>query len=102
MDLKLIEPLRELFKDEVRAVVKNRYSFRTSWRQPFQVLVWQSVFSAKLLKRNLEITREADAIFRVEIAKLVGKENLAIFCLLPNIRSVGVMGDGRTYSHAMH
>lgn len=103
MDLKLIEPLRELFKDEVRAVGEELgIPSELVWRQPFPGPGLAIRVLGEVTEEKLEITREADAIFREEIAKAgLERKIWQYFACLPNIRSVGVMGDGRTYSHAI-
>ncbi len=101
MDFKLIEPLRLLFKDEVRLMgEKLGIPHDLLWRQPFPgpglgVRVLEEVTSEKL-----ELLKEADAIVREEI-KNAGLEHeiWQAFAVLPPIRSVGVMGDARTYAY---
>ncbi|MGM9975283.1 MAG: glutamine-hydrolyzing GMP synthase, partial [Clostridiaceae bacterium] len=103
MNLSLIEPLRELFKDEVRAVGEEiGIPHDLVWRQPFPGPGLAIRVLGEVTEEKLEITREADFIFRDEIAKagLEGKI-WQYFACLPNIRSVGVMGDERTYSHTI-
>lgn len=103
MNLKLIEPLRELFKDEVRAVGEELgIPAELVWRQPFPGPGLAIRVLGEVTEEKLQIVREADAIFREEIAKVgLEKKIWQYFACLPNIRSVGVMGDGRTYSHAV-
>ena len=103
MDLKLIEPLRELFKDEVRAVGEELgIPSELVWRQPFPGPGLAIRVLGEVTEEKLVITREADAIFREEIAKAgLERKIWQYFACLPNIRSVGVMGDGRTYNHAI-
>jgi GMP synthase (glutamine-hydrolysing) len=101
MDFKLIEPLRLLFKDEVRLLgEKLGIPHEILWRQPFPgpglgVRVLEEVSWEKL-----ELLKEADAIVREEIKK-AGLENdiWQAFAVLPPVRSVGVMGDARTYAY---
>lgn len=103
MKLSLIEPLRELFKDEVRAVGEEiGIPHHLVWRQPFPGPGLAIRVLGEITEEKLTITREADAIFRDEIAKagLEGKI-WQYFACLPNIRSVGVMGDERTYCHTV-
>lgn len=103
MKLSLIEPLRELFKDEVRAVgEKLGIPHVLVWRQPFPGPGLAIRVLGEITEEKLAVTREADAIFREEIA-LAGLEGKIwqYFACLPNIRSVGVMGDERTYSHTI-
>lgn len=103
MNLKLIEPLRELFKDEVRQVgLKLSLPKELVFRQPFPGPGMAIRVLGEVTKEKLHITREADAIFREEIAKSnLDKEIWQYFACLPNIRSVGVMGDERTYCHTI-
>ena len=103
MQFELIEPLRELFKDEVRAVGEELgIPHNLVWRQPFPGPGLAIRVLGEVTEEKLEITREADAIFRDEIAKagLEGKI-WQYFACLPNIQSVGVMGDERTYCHTI-
>lgn len=103
MELQLIEPLRELFKDEVRAVgLELGIPADLVWRQPFPGPGLAIRVLGEVTEEKLQITREADAIFREEIAKAgLDREIWQYFACLPNIRSVGVMGDGRTYSYTV-
>lgn len=103
MDFKLIEPLRELFKDEVRAVGEELgIPHKLVWRQPFPGPGLAIRVLGAVTEEKLEITREADAIFREEIANAGLDETIwQYFACLPNIRSVGVMGDERTYCYTI-
>ncbi|QXE18746.1 glutamine-hydrolyzing GMP synthase [Clostridium sp. 001] len=103
MDFKLIEPLRELFKDEVRAVgEKLGIPHKLVWRQPFPGPGLAIRVLGEITEEKLAITREADAIFRTEIAIAGLDEKIwQYFACLPNIRSVGVMGDERTYCYTV-
>lgn len=103
MNFELIEPLRELFKDEVRAVGEELgIPHELVWRQPFPGPGLAIRVLGEVTEEKLFITREADAIFREEIAKAGLEGNIwQYFACLPNIQSVGVMGDERTYSHAV-
>lgn len=103
MDFKLIEPLRELFKDEVRAVGEELgIPHKLVWRQPFPGPGLAIRVLGAVTEEKLKITREADAIFREEIANAGLDETIwQYFACLPNIRSVGVMGDHRTYCYTV-
>lgn len=103
MDLKLIEPLRSLFKDEVRKVGKElQIPDNIVWRQPFPGPGLAIRVLGEVTEEKLKIVREADAILREEVA-LAGLDRKIwqYFACLPNIRSVGVMGDERTYSYTI-
>ncbi|MCB2290193.1 glutamine-hydrolyzing GMP synthase [Clostridium sp. CS001] len=103
MHFKLIEPLRELFKDEVRAVGEELgIPHHLVWRQPFPGPGLAIRVLGEITDEKLLITREADAIFRDEVAKAgLESEIWQYFACLPNIQSVGVMGDERTYCHTV-
>ena len=103
MDLRLIEPLRELFKDEVRAVGEELgIPSELVWRQPFPGPGLAIRILGDITPEKLLIVREADAIFREEIARAgLERKIWQYFACLPNIRSVGVMGDFRTYSNTV-
>ncbi len=99
MNLELIEPLRELFKDEVRAVGEVLgLEHHFVWRQPFPGPGLAVRCLGALTKQRLELLREADAIFREEIASAGLQEKIwQYFAVLPGIRSVGVKNQARTY-----
>ncbi len=103
MEFDLIEPLRELFKDEVRAVGEELgIPHKLVWRQPFPGPGLAIRVLGEITEEKLEIVREADAIFREEIANANLDETIwQYFACLPNIKSVGVMGDERTYCHTI-
>jgi GMP synthase (glutamine-hydrolysing) len=103
MEFSLIEPLRELFKDEVRAVGEELgIPHKLVWRQPFPGPGLAIRVLGDITEEKLEIVREADAIFRDEIANANLDETIwQYFACLPNIKSVGVMGDERTYCHTI-
>lgn len=103
IEFELIEPLRELFKDEVRRVGEELgIPHKLVWRQPFPGPGLGIRVLGEVTEEKLEIVREADAIFREEIANAGLDEKIwQYFACLPNIRSVGVMGDERTYSHTI-
>ena len=99
----IVEPLRLLFKDEVRQLGRElglpEYMVV---RQPFPGPGLAIRVIGDITKDKLDILREADAIFREEMAKAGEEKNLSqFFAALTNMRSVGVMGDGRTYDHAI-
>jgi GMP synthase (glutamine-hydrolysing) len=102
LGLDLVEPLRMLFKDEVRAVAAELgLSERVVWRQPFPGPgLAIRIVGGEVTKERLDILRDADAILQEEI-KAAGlyRELWQSFCILPVIRSVGVQGDGRTYAY---
>jgi len=103
MKLSLIEPLNKLFKDEVRKVGEELGLPREIvWRQPFPGPGLAIRVLGEVTKEKLEIVRESDYILRDEIAKAgLDREIWQYFTVLPNIRSVGVMGDGRTYDYTV-
>ncbi|MBR5387876.1 MAG: glutamine-hydrolyzing GMP synthase [Clostridia bacterium] len=98
----IIEPLRLLFKDEVRALGRelNLPEYMVS-RQPFPGPGLAIRVIGEITKGKLDILRKADAIFREEIEKAKIKNVSQYFAALTNMRSVGVMGDGRTYEYAV-
>jgi GMP synthase (glutamine-hydrolysing) len=101
MNLKLIEPFRELFKDEVRAVGEQLgLSEELLWRHPFPGPGLAVRVLGEVTKDRLALLREADAIFVEEIKKAGLYRNIwqGFVVLLP-VRSVGVMGDERTYEY---
>ncbi|MBQ9047205.1 MAG: glutamine-hydrolyzing GMP synthase [Solobacterium sp.] len=103
MDFKLIEPLNKLFKDEVRALGETLgLPHEMVWRQPFPGPGLGIRVLGEVTEEKLEIVRESDAILREEI-RLAGldKEIWQYFTCLPDIRSVGVMGDQRTYDYTV-
>lgn len=103
MNFKLIEPLRELFKDEVRAVGEELgIPHKLVWRQPFPGPGLAIRVLGEVTEEKLSIVREADSIMREEIANAGLEETIwQYFACLPNIQSVGVMGDERTYCHTI-
>lgn len=101
MDFMLIEPLRLLFKDEVRIIgEKLGIPADILWRQPFPGPGLGVRVLEEVTRKKLDILREADAIVREEIQKAgLEREIWQAFAVLPPIHSVGVMGDARTYAH---
>jgi GMP synthase (glutamine-hydrolysing) len=102
MEMELVEPLRMLFKDEVRAVAAELgLPERFVWRQPFPGPgLAIRVVGGEVTRERLEIVREADAILQEEIrAAGLYRQLWQSFCVLPVVRSVGVMGDERSYAH---
>ncbi|MDA8229544.1 MAG: glutamine-hydrolyzing GMP synthase [Desulfitobacterium hafniense] len=101
MQFELIEPLRMLFKDEVREVGRELgLPEEIVWRQPFPGPGLAIRIVGEITREKLDILREADAIILDEIRKAgLYRELWQSFAVLPSIRSVGVMGDGRTYAY---
>jgi GMP synthase (glutamine-hydrolysing) len=101
-DFDLIEPLRQLFKDEVRVVgAELGLPQRMVWRQPFPGPgLAIRVIGGEVTEERLDILREADAILQEEIrAAGLYRELWQSFTVLPAVRSVGVQGDERTYAY---
>ena len=99
----IIEPLRLLFKDEVRALgAELGLPENIVWRQPFPGPGLGIRVLGELTKEKLDLLRDADSIFREEL-HLAGldREINQYFAVLTNMRSVGVMGDGRTYDYTI-
>lgn len=103
MKFKLIEPLNVLFKDEVRALgLEMGLPYEIVWRQPFPGPGLAIRIICDITEEKLEIVRKSDAILREEIASAgLDKEIWQYFTALTNMKSVGVMGDGRTYNYAI-
>jgi GMP synthase (glutamine-hydrolysing) len=101
MDLELVEPLRMLFKDEVRRVGEELgLPERLVWRQPFPGPGLAIRIIGDVTHERLEILREADAILQEEIRRAgLYRDLWQSFAVLPAIRSVGVQGDERTYAY---
>jgi GMP synthase (glutamine-hydrolysing) len=103
MTFKLVEPLRDLFKDEVRVLARElNLPEDIVWRQPFPGPGLAIRIIGEVTEERLEILREADAIVydEIKIAELYRKIWQS-FAVLPAIRSVGVMGDERTYAYTI-
>jgi GMP synthase (glutamine-hydrolysing) len=104
LDFELVEPLRALFKDEVRAVgAELGLPERLVWRQPFPGPgLAIRVVGGEATRERLEVLREADAILQEEIRKAgLYRQLWQSFCVLPDIRTVGVQGDERTYGNVI-
>ena len=104
LEFELVEPLRALFKDEVRAVgAELGLPERLVWRQPFPGPgLAIRIVGGEATKERLEILREADAILQEEIRKAgLYRELWQSFCVLPDVRTVGVQGDSRTYGNVI-
>ncbi len=101
MEMDLVEPLRMLFKDEVRRVGEELgLHERMVWRHPFPGPGLAIRIIGEVTNERLEILREADAILLEEIRRAgLYRELWQCFAVLPAIRSVGVMGDERTYEY---
>lgn len=103
LQFKLIEPLRQLFKDEVRVLgEKLGLPHDLVWRQPFPGPGLAIRVIGEITEEKLRIVRDADAILREEVKNAGLQESIwQYFVALPGMRSVGVMGDGRTYDYAV-
>ncbi len=104
MAFELVEPLRALFKDEVRAVgAELGLPERLVWRQPFPGPgLAIRVVGGEATKERLDVLREADHILQEEIRKAgLYRELWQSFCVLPDVRTVGVQGDERTYGYVV-
>jgi GMP synthase (glutamine-hydrolysing) len=99
MTLKLVEPLRDLFKDEVRALgAQLGLPDEIIWRQPFPGPGLGVRIIGEVTPDKVSILQNADAIVREEVrAAGLEREIWQAFAVLADIRSVGVMGDERTY-----
>ena len=104
LQFELVEPLRSLFKDEVRAVgTELGLPERLVWRQPFPGPgLAIRVVGGEATRERLDLLREADHILQQEIRQAgLYRELWQSFCVLPDIRTVGVQGDERTYGHVV-
>ncbi|WP_404462561.1 glutamine-hydrolyzing GMP synthase [Sutcliffiella horikoshii] len=103
MQFQLIEPLNTLFKDEVRALgTELGIPDEIVWRQPFPGPGLGIRVLGEISDEKLEIVRESDHILREEIKKAgLDRDIWQYFTVLPDIRSVGVMGDQRTYDYTI-
>ena len=101
MDFELVEPLRALFKDEVRAVgAELGLPDEIVWRQPFPGPGLGVRIIGEVTPDKVAILQEADAIVRDELNQAgLEREIWQSFAVLPDIRAVGVMGDERTYGY---
>lgn len=103
MQFELIEPVNTLFKDEVRALgIELGIPEHLVWRQPFPGPGLGIRVLGEITEEKLEIVRESDAILREVIAQEgLERDIWQYFTVLPDIRSVGVMGDYRTYDYTV-
>ncbi|MFB4165430.1 glutamine-hydrolyzing GMP synthase [Alteribacillus sp. JSM 102045] len=103
MNFELIEPLNSLFKDEVRKLgTELGVPDEIVWRQPFPGPGLGIRVLGEITEEKLEIVRESDAILREEIKNAgLDREIWQYFTALPDMRSVGVMGDARTYDYTV-
>jgi GMP synthase (glutamine-hydrolysing) len=102
LGFRLVEPLRSLFKDEVRAVGEQLgLPPEIVWRHPFPGPGLAIRIIGEVTRERLDVLREADAIARAEVTAAGLNRDIWQFpvVLLADIRSVGVQGDGRTYGH---
>jgi GMP synthase (glutamine-hydrolysing) len=104
LEFELVEPLRALFKDEVRAVgAELGLPEKFVWRQPFPGPgLAIRIVGGEATKERLDVLRDADAILQDEIRQAgLYHELWQSFCVLPDIRTVGVQGDERTYGYVV-
>ncbi len=104
LQFELVEPLRALFKDEVRAVgAELGLPERLVWRQPFPGPgLAIRIVGGEATKERLDVLREADHILQEEIRQAgLYRELWQSFCVLPDVRTVGVQGDERTYGYVV-
>ena len=103
MNLRLIEPFRELFKDEVRAVGADLgLPDDLLWRHPFPGPGLAVRILGEVTRERLDLLREADQIFTDEVRRAgLYRDIWQGFVVLLPVRSVGVMGDGRTYGYTV-
>lgn len=103
MKFKLIEPLNTLFKDEVRLLGEELgMPAHLVWRQPFPGPGLAIRILGDITEDKLEIVRDSDLILREEIAKAgLDRDIWQYFTVLTGLKSVGVMGDGRTYDYTI-
>ncbi|MGL4972815.1 MAG: glutamine-hydrolyzing GMP synthase [Culicoidibacterales bacterium] len=103
MEFKLIEPLDTLFKDEVRQLgIELGLSPQLVWRQPFPGPGLAIRIIGDVTEEKLHIVRESDAILHEEVVNFgLQKDVWQYFTVLTNLRSVGVMGDQRTYDYTL-
>ena len=103
MTFQLIEPLRMLFKDEVRAVGEALgLPEEIVWRHPFPGPGLAIRIIGEVTWERLETLRQADAIFLAELRSAgLYRQTSQVFAVLLPVRSVGVMGDGRTYANVL-
>jgi GMP synthase (glutamine-hydrolysing) len=101
MRMELVEPLRLLFKDEVRRVGEELgLPERMVWRQPFPGPGLSIRIIGEVTRERLELLRAADAILQEEVRRAgLYRELWQSFAVLPAIKSVGVQGDERTYAY---
>jgi GMP synthase (glutamine-hydrolysing) len=104
LEFELVEPLRSLFKDEVRAVgAELGLPERLVWRQPFPGPgLAIRIVGGEATKERLDLLRDADHVLQDEIRKAgLYRELWQSFCVLPDVRTVGVQGDERTYGYVV-
>jgi GMP synthase (glutamine-hydrolysing) len=103
MELELIEPLRDLFKDEVRAIGEELgLPEEIVWRQPFPGPGLAVRVIGEVTMERLELLRAADLIVNEEIRRAgLHGEVWQAFGVLPVVKTVGVQGDGRTYAYPL-
>ena len=103
MNLKLLEPVRELFKDEVRLAGKEMgLSDEFLGRHPFPGPGLAVRVLGEVTRDRIDVVRKAQAVLDEEIRRAGWYDRLwQCFCVLPNVRTVGMTGDQRTYGHVI-
>ena len=103
LGFELVEPLRDLFKDEVRAIGEELgLPDEVVWRQPFPGPGLAVRITGEVTRERLDVLRAADAIVVEEIRRAgLYRDIWQSFAVLPAVKTVGVQGDGRTYAHAL-
>ncbi len=103
MNLKLVEPLKEIFKDEVRALgIELGLSKEIVYRHPFPGPGLAIRIMGEVNRPSLELLRKADVILLEELRSTGWYDKTwQAFCVLLNVKSVGVMGDNRTYDNTI-
>ena len=101
LQFSLVEPLKQLFKDEVRACgLELGLPYNMVYRQPFPGPGLGVRIIGAVTEEKIRILQDADAVFRDEMAKSGYEKELSqFFAVIPDVKTVGVMGDHRTYDN---